>query len=83
MCHKERALGKNLAWGWSWVDTKTKAERMRKKKRYFDLMAEHEVEPDAYILQPVLKYYEARDDYTGSSETILLCNRCVCVISEN
>ena len=23
-------------------------------------------------------YYEARNDYTNNSETILLCNRCVC-----
>ena len=24
-------------------------------------------------------YYEARNDYTNNSETVLLCNRCVCV----
>ena len=24
------------------------------------------------------EYYEARNDYTNNSETILLCNRCVC-----
>ena len=25
------------------------------------------------------EYYEARNDYTNNSETILLCNRCMCV----
>ena len=24
-------------------------------------------------------YYEARNDYTNNSETILLCNRCACI----
>ena len=26
----------------------------------------------------LMHYYEARNDYTNNSETILLCNRCVC-----
>ena len=28
------------------------------------------------------QYYAARNDYTNNSETILLCNRCVCVIGK-
>ena len=30
------------------------------------------------IYMPMDIYYEARNDYTNNSETILLCNRCVC-----